>query len=219
MKRAKIKKLGKIAIIGVLTIGGILLLTNIWVIISGSPHVQSDYSELQTERNVVLVLGTSKSLKNGNKNPFFYNRIEAAYTLYKEGKASHFILSGDHSEKYYNEPLDMKNALMEKGVPDSVITMDYAGLSTLDSVVRAKLIFGQDELLVVTQKFHSFRTAFLCKSFGIDAEVFLAESVPFRHSTKVHIREFFARPRAVLDVYLVHRTPKHLGEKIDIEEN
>jgi SanA protein len=37
----------------------------------------------------------------------------------------------------------MQNALIKAGIPKSHITLDYAGFRTLDSVVRAKEVFGQ----------------------------------------------------------------------------
>lgn len=37
----------------------------------------------------------------------------------------------------------MQQSLIKAGIPESDITLDYAGFRTLDSVVRAKEIFGQ----------------------------------------------------------------------------
>ena len=89
-----------------------------------------------------LVLGTSSRLMNGDPNPFFVSRMSRAAELYKKNKVDHFILSGDNRTRYYNEPETMRGALMALGVPDSIITLDYAGLRTFDSIVRSKEIFG-----------------------------------------------------------------------------
>ncbi|MBK7309754.1 MAG: YdcF family protein [Sphingobacteriaceae bacterium] len=87
---------------------------------------------------VALVLGTSSKRANGDDNMYFNNRIKAAYDLYYYGRIQKMILSGDNSKDYYNEPKVMRKALMDMGVPDSVIVLDYAGLRTFDSMVRAK---------------------------------------------------------------------------------
>src|SRR5579859_3256618 len=92
--------------------------------------------------DVGLVLGTSKMTKRGIENPHFEHRIEAAAALYKAGKVKHLLVSGDNHIKSYNEPDDMRAALMAAGVPAAAITCDYAGFRTLDSVVRAKEVFG-----------------------------------------------------------------------------
>ena len=100
----------------------------------------------------------------GSPNPFFEKRIETAAELYRIGKIDHFILSGDNRSMYYNEPMAMLKALLKKGVPASAITLDYAGLRTLDSIVRCKQIFGQNKIIIITQPFHSYRALFISSS-------------------------------------------------------
>jgi SanA protein len=162
---------------------------------------------------VALVLGTSKKLSSGASNPFFENRIKAAAELYHQGKISHFIVSGDNRTISYNEPMEMKKALVELGVPDSVITLDYAGLRTLDSIVRSKEIFGQEKITIITQSFHSYRALFISNYYDIDAVALVAQDSTDYASFKVYVRECFARTKAVLDLYVFNTSPRHLGEK------
>jgi SanA protein len=162
---------------------------------------------------VALVLGTSNKLRNGSANPYFENRIKAAAQLYREGKVIHFILSGDNRSKYYNEPLRMKKALVSLGVPDSAITLDNAGLRTLDSIVRTKEIFGQDKITIITQPFHSYRALFISNFYKIDAVALVTQNSTNEASLKVYLREYFARTKAILDLYILNTAPQHLGEK------
>lgn len=185
---------------------------NWWVVKSTQDKVLTDISLLRG-RSVALVLGTSNKLRNGLANPYFANRIKAAAELYREGKVSHFILSGDNRSKYYNEPIEMKKALMLQGVPDSVITLDYAGLRTLDSIVRSKEIFGQDKILIITQPFHSYRALFISHFYNIDAVALVTQESTTEAPFKVYLREYFARTKAVLDLYILNTAPRHLGEK------
>src|SRR6478736_4244224 len=141
-------------------IAGFIVISNIWIIQSTESNIFTDVNQVPYNQ-VALVLGTSNKLTDGSPNPFFENRIRTAALLYRQKKVSHFILSGDNRTQYYNEPFAMKQALMKLGVPDSVITLDYAGLRTLDSVVRSKEIFGQDKILIITQSFHSYRALFI----------------------------------------------------------
>jgi len=209
------KKMVRWVVYTLLTALALVVVANIWVVTSTSNKVFLDYHELPDSDNdkVALVLGTSQKLMNGSPNPFFENRIRAAAMLYKEGKVDHFILSGDNRTKYYNEPASMKKALMNYGVPDSVITLDYAGLRTLDSVVRSKEIFGQDELIIITQCFHSYRALFISQYYNIDAVVLVAQEPAEEAALKVYFREYFARTKAVLDLYILKTAPRHLGEK------
>lgn len=190
----------------------VIVASNVWVIKSTEDRVFSDYHELP-ENKLALVLGTSQRLVDGSPNPFFDNRIKTAAALYHDGKVSHFILSGDNQTKYYDEPAAMKKALVGQGVPDSVITLDDAGLRTLDSIVRCKEIFGQDKFIIITQPFHSYRALFISRYYGIDAVALVAKEPAAEAAIKVYLREYFARTKAILDLYILKTEPRNLGEK------
>jgi SanA protein len=165
---------------------------------------------------VALVLGTSKTLPNGWGNHFFKRRIEAAAELYHAGKIKHLLLSGDHSTPDYNEPADMRDALIAKGVPISAMTLDFAGMRTLDSVVRAREIFSLKHCIIVTDDFHLPRAVFLANHFGLQATGYEAKPLAWSVSEKTRCREYLARVKGLLDVYLLGTEPKHLGQKLPI---
>ncbi|MFN3839952.1 MAG: vancomycin high temperature exclusion protein [Cyclobacteriaceae bacterium] len=189
-----------------------LIGSNIWIIKSTEKNVFSDLEKLP-EHRVALVLGTSHKLVGGKPNPYFEKRMDTASDLYKKGKIDQFLLSGDNRTKFYNEPNTMRKALIERGVPSSAITLDYAGLRTLDSVVRSKEIFGQNQITIITQPFHSYRALFISNYYGIDAVAMVTEEPDPEWSVKVRVREYFARAKAVLDLYILKTTPRFLGEK------
>ena len=168
-------------------------------------------------RRVGLLLGTSKLNRHGGPNPYFTRRIKACAALYHAGKISKVLVSGDNSRIGYNEPEDMRQALVEAGVPDSVIVLDYAGFRTYDSMVRAKKVFGQQRLTVVSQPWHNERALYITEHKGIDAIAFNAEDVPIRRwQIRMTVREWLVRVNAVLDI-LITRQPHFLGEQIPIE--
>jgi SanA protein len=185
---------------------------NLWVLARGSAHVYFSTKTLPQNR-VGLVLGTSPHLRGGGENPFFAGRVSAAAELFKAGKVRHLLLSGDNRTRQYDEPTEMKLALLAKGVPARAMTLDYAGLRTLDSLVRAKEVFGLRELTVITDDFHAPRAVFLARHYGIDAAGFCSRRVPWAWSKKTRIRELASRVVACLDVYLLDRQPRFLGKK------
>lgn len=189
--------------------------SNIWVVRSTRNSVLSAYDRLPDHR-VGLVLGTSHKTTSGLPNQFFEKRMDTAAELYKIGKIDHFIVSGDNRSKFYNEPFEMRKALMSRGIPSSAITLDFAGLRTLDSVVRSKEIFGQDKIIIITQPFHSYRALFISTYYNMDAVAVVASEPELDISFKVRIREYFARTMAVLDLYVLKTAPRFLGKKENI---
>jgi SanA protein len=164
-----------------------------------------------------LILGTSKYISNGKPNQYFINRIDAAVKLYKAGKIRYIIVSGDNSSVNYNEPLRMKKELIKRGIPEEVIFVDFAGFRTLDSVIRAKEIFGQDTFIIISQEFHNKRAVFIARRNGIEAYGYNAEDVRMYNGFLTHIREIFARVKVFIDIYIFHTHPKYLGEKVIIQ--
>ena len=167
-------------------------------------------------RRVGLVLGTSRLTRRGYENPYFYHRIDACAELYHAGKIDRILISGDNSRKGYNEPADMKEALVERGVPADSITLDYAGFRTYDSMVRAKKVFGQDSVTVISQDWHNERAIYISRRVGVDAIAFNAEDVSVRTTAlKFRVREWLARTKMAFDLLFLHE-PHFLGEPIEI---
>jgi SanA protein len=182
---------------------------NIWVVASTSKYIFDDIESIEPSP-VALVLGTSKRTAQGYDNYYFHDRIEGAARLYQEGKVQHLLMSGDNRTKYYNEPVDMRKALMDKEVPKKSITLDYAGLRTFDSVVRCKEVFGQEDIIIVTQRYHAYRAVFIARKKGIRAQA-LATDYNWSFTPQLRFREMIARALAVSDIYIFRKSPRYLG--------
>ena len=168
------------------------------------------YSDVETipVREYGLVPGTSRLVHGKYLNTYFYNRVHAATALYRAGKIRKIIVSGDNGRTDYNETGDMKRELIAEGVaPDDVLS-DYAGFRTLDSVVRARNLFGASEITVISQRFHCERAIYLASGNGIDAIGFEANEVaPRSIRVKLAVREAFARVLAVIDAEILKTKP------------
>ena len=174
-----------------------------------SEYCYDDTNKLP-QSETALLLGAAKITPNGVPNLYFAGRIEAAAKLFHAGKIKHILISGDNSRKDYDEPTDMKNALIERGVPESAMTLDYAGFRTLDSVVRAKNVFGKKKFLIITQIGHAERAVYIARKQGIDATAFYAaEPEHLQWLVKRNRkREKYARIAAWCDVNILCRKPK-----------
>ena len=155
-----------------------------------------------------LLLGTTRLVKGKYRNDYFYKRIRTAADLYRAGKIRKIIVSGDNSRTDYNETGDMKRELVAEGVAPDDVLMDYAGFRTLDSVVRARNLFGASALIVISQRFHCERAVYLADRNGIDAVGFAAEDTVVQSARmRLAVRESLARVLAVLDAEILHRKP------------
>ena len=157
-------------------------------------------------------------MRNFVANPYFFNRIDAAAKLFKAGKVEICIVSGNQARGGrprggYDEPADMRDALIAAGVPEDRIYRDYAGFRTLDSVLRAKGIFGQDRVIIVSQRFHLARALFLARWHGLENDGFEAKAVPLRFGVQTQLREVGARLAAVFDV-LRGKQPRYGGKAV-----
>ncbi|WP_104734498.1 SanA/YdcF family protein [Hanstruepera ponticola] len=168
------------------------------------------------KNRVGIILGASKYTSNGRINLYYKYRLEAAVSLFNSGKIEYILISGDNGRKDYNEPNDFKIDLMKYKIPENKIFLDYAGFRTLDSMVRAKEIFGLESFTIISQKFHNERALFLAKHYDINAIAFNAKGISGRYGFKTRVREYIARTKASLDV-LFNVKPKFLGNRIEIK--
>jgi len=177
-----------------------------------APFVTSSVAGLPTVR-VGLLLGCSPRLTDGRANSFFARRMAAAHDLFRAGRVQYLLLSGDNSRADYDEPSEMRRELIRAGVPASRLVLDYAGFRTLDSVIRAKDVFGLEEVIVVSQRFHNERAVYLARAHGLRAFGFDAEAVGGAEGARMALREAASRLFAVLDVNVFHTRPRFDGPR------
>lgn len=160
---------------------------------------------------VGLLFGTTDKIGERD-NLYFTHRIDAAVELWEAGKVECLLVSGDNREKYYNEPDKMRTALIERGVPKEVIVRDFAGLRTLDTVVRAKEVFRAPSVILISQQFHNERAAYIAQNEGLEFSGYNAKDVDANLGLKTKLREVAARVKMWLDVRILHTQPRHLGD-------
>ena len=212
-----LRRIFRIGLVLAILAVGVVAYANFAAIWASRGRLFDKVSDLPNTK-VGLVLGTTDRV-NGRENLYFRYRIDAAVKVWESGKLETLIVSGDHySSPYYNEPEKMLQALVERGIPKERIVCDPRGLRTLDSVVRAKEIFGTDTILIISQRFQNERAIYLAKANGIKAYGFNARDVETQAGIKTKIREIGARVLMWLDVNFLNTRPGHLGKKIELPE-
>ena len=185
---------------------GVFLLFCQWcVFTAGHDRVFKRVGDIP-ENEVGLVLGTAKWVRKGKLNRFFSYRIDAAARLYQCGKVRRLLLSGNGIDRDRSEPEQMRKELIDRGIPADALSLDNGGVRTLDSIVRAKMVYGLNQMTIISQEFHNRRALFLCRVFGIDAVGFNAEDVPTSQALRTFLRELLARVDAMLEVTLFRQS-------------
>lgn len=145
----------------------------------------------------ILVLGCGV-YSDGSPTPMLADRLTRGAELYQSGWAGKLLLSGDNRSQDYNELATMQRVTLEKGIPQGDIVLDYAGLSTYDSLYRAREIFGVKKLVIVTQEYHMYRALYLARALGLEAWGVAADGQTYRGQTMRDLREILARDKDVL---------------------
>lgn len=166
-----------------------------------------------SQRPVAIVFGAGL-LRDGSPTPVLRDRVETAAELFFAGKVQKLLMSGDNRFVEYNEPAAMRAYALELGVPDDAIVLDYAGRRTYDTCYRAKEIFGVDQALLVTQRFHLPRALVICNGLGVEGEGVSADRRAYRRSSLGiwNLRELPATLVAFADTFITRPLPV-LGEK------
>ncbi len=179
--------------------------------------------DLIKKTRVAIVLGTSPKTSSGNDSLFFINRMNSVKELFDKEKIEYIIVSGDNKNLSYNEPKYMRNYLLKIGINNERIISDYGGRRTLDSVLRSNQVFNQDNIIIISQKFHNERAIFIAKKNNINA-IGYNSKYPYKNNNikniykniTLFIRELIARDLAVYDI-LIKKKPLILGDIINIE--
>jgi SanA protein len=210
-----LRRLAVIALSGTLLAGGWLTVEAARLPADVQSWIFDDIAAVPVN-DVGLLLGCAPMLGHGRPNPFFTARVHAAADLFAAGRIRFVLASGDNGTVAYNEPARLRDALIAAGVPADRIILDHAGFRTLDSVVRARDVFGQQRFTVISQRFHNERAVFLARERGIEAVAYDAPEVGGLDGFKVKVREALARVRAVLDVRVLKTQPRFLGPSVSI---
>lgn len=176
--------------------------------------VDVDNAIMDEEFDCILILGAGVRA-DGTPSSMLEDRLEIGIELYFAGASDRILMSGDHMQRDYDEVTVMKRHATDAGVPGKVIFLDHAGLSTYESIWRAKEIYGVDKVLIVTQEYHLYRALYTAKVLGMEAYGVSSDLRPYSKQTFREARELVAR---VKDFVFAHVKPEptYIGDPIDL---
>ena len=216
MNKKKILIIGLVVLISLAIIG-------IATVIGINAHIKSvgghniitpeEAAELK-DVDCIVVLGCQVK-EDGNPSDMLADRLRRGIELYNQGVAPKIIMSGDHGQKEYDEVNTMKQVAVDAGIPSNNIFMDHAGFSTYETLYRAKEIFEADKIVVVTQKYHLYRTMYIAEKLGIEAYGVNADYHTYWGQSNRDAREILARCKDFIKT-IFKPEPKYLGDAIPV---
>lgn len=191
-------------------------ITLIGIITFGLPRVITSIASINRIKSIATVANGKAAivfgaglLRDGTPSPVLKDRVATAAQLFFAGKVQKILMSGDNRFVDYNEPASMRQYAIELGVPEKAIVLDFAGRRTYDTCYRAKFIFGLDQVILVTQKYHLPRALFTCNGIGLESIGVAADMRTYHpHSlTFWSVRELPATLVALWQVWVSHPLP------------
>lgn len=198
INKKRIKKTLLISCISISILFGLLLLTvlatNLTVVVKTDARifVPEDFQK-NADFNCILVLGAG--VRGGKPSDMLRDRLDTAIELYFDGTAPKLLLSGDHQSEDYDEVGVMSAYAIENGVPEADILLDHLGLSTYESVIRSKDVFGIHSMVIVTQEYHLPRALYIAEQLEIDAVGVCADTRSYKSELYRNVREYAARTK------------------------
>lgn len=174
----------------------------------------ADTFENDEKADCILILGAG--VKDDKPKPMLRDRLLTGIELYKSGAAEKIIMSGDHGRADYDEVNVMRSFAIEQGVRAEDIFLDHAGFSTYDSVYRAKNIFGAENIIIVSQKYHLYRALYISEKLDVKAAGVSANLNTYGGQLKRDIREIIARDKDFFKC-IVKPEAEIMGDKIPLD--
>lgn len=192
----------KIGFLLTISVAALLGVTRLIVIAVTHASIKNQTSNI-SPTPVAIVFGAGLT-RDGLPTPVLRDRVKAAADLYFEGKVQKLLMSGDNRFENYNEPQAMWEYAIQLGVPSEDIVQDFAGRRTYDTCYRARHIFGVENAILVTQRFHLPRALYLCKNIGIQSTGYASDLRNYTRTSRAiwSIREIPATATAIFDIWV-----------------
>ncbi len=157
------------------------------------------HGQLSSGYDCIIVPG-AQIYANKRPSPMLQDRLDGAVQLYRAGVSDRILVSGDHREDNYNEPLVMFNYLLEQGIPEEHIFMDHYGLDTYDTIYRARDVFQVGTAVIATQRFHLQRALYIAEKLDLSAWGYATDPRFYSSHYFMLLRELGARLKAVYEI-------------------
>lgn len=145
-----------------------LIIVLIWFVVHIAYTITDGLSNNGKNADIAVIPG-SKVNEDGTLSERLEKRMQCGLTLYQSGRVKKIIVSGGLGKEGFYEGQKMKDYLLSKQVPDSLIIVDDKGnttLATVENTLKLKDSLKFESLIVVSHYFHVTRTKKLFRKKG-----------------------------------------------------
>jgi uncharacterized SAM-binding protein YcdF (DUF218 family) len=137
------------------------------------------------EAEAIVVLGAAQY--DGVPSPVFRARLDHAADLYEQGLAPVVVVTGGGQPgDRYSEARAAAEYLYTRGVPDEAQRREVDGRSSWESLSAAARFLreeGIDRVLLVSDRWHSYRIESIARDEGLDAYTSPTPTSPYTFGT------------------------------------
>jgi uncharacterized SAM-binding protein YcdF (DUF218 family) len=134
-------------------------------------------SDSRREVDAIVVMGVAQY--DGRPSPQLQARLDHVLTLWKEGVAPLVVTTGGNQPGDRTEARASADYLIAGGIPESSISMEDVGATTLQSLRGVAEILhsrGLSSVEIVTDPYHALRSRLIAQDLGLTAYVSPAEN-------------------------------------------
>lgn len=135
--------------------------------------VQTGRNHSAAPADAIVVMGAAQY--DGRPSPQLAERLDHVITLWNQGAAPLVMVTGGKQPlDRFTEAEASRSYLVERGVPDSVIVAESEGRTTYESLEGAAPLLaelGVDDIVLVTDPYHSLRSRLIAEDMGLDVDV------------------------------------------------
>ncbi len=140
----------------------------LWLIAHSVYVITDGISDEGKQADVAVILGNTVN-RDGTLSMRLEKRLESGIQLYKNRRIRKILVSGGLGKEGFYEGDKMKEFLLSKGIPDSVIMVDNKGdntRKTVENTLQLSSRYHFNSIIAVSQYFHVTRIKKLFRDRG-----------------------------------------------------
>jgi len=177
---------------------------------------QASRDDQAQEAGAIVVMGAAQY--NGDPSPVFEARLEHGRELYEQGLSDVVVVTGGRQEgDEYSEAQAGARWLQEHGVPEAALRLEVQGRNSWESLAASARFLqedGIDDVMIVSDPFHSKRLEEIASEVGLEAFVSPTQDSPVTGAAELRA---MVRETAAVSVgrVLGYRRLMNLDDTID----